>query len=65
MYFNETNETNIDDEFKGKKRKKFKKERESTEKKSFKFRLTPDTLLMCFYGFLLIIGIVLIIISLT
>ena len=65
MYFNETNDTNIDDELKGKKKKikKEKKEKVIGEKKEFKFRFTPDTLLMGFYALLLIVGIVLIVIS--
>ena len=71
MYFNETNDTNIDDEFNNGKRKRKKKVKDdmntntNTEKKEFKFRFTPDTLLMCFYGFLLIVGIVLIIICIN
>ena len=63
MYFNGNNNTNIDDEFGNTKKSIFKRDNNkgTTEKKNFHF--TQDTLLMCFYGFLLIIGIILIIIS--
>lgn len=63
MYFNGANDTNIDDELKGKKKKIKKEKKQNTEKKEFKFKFTPDTLLMGFYALLLIGGIVLIIIS--
>lgn len=63
MYFNGTNDTNIDDELKGKKKKIKKEKKQNTEKKEFKFKFTPDTLLMGFYALLLISGIVLIVIS--
>ena len=65
MYFNGTNDTNIDDEFGKKKKLKIKKApkepKEPGEKKKIHFN--QDTLLMCFYGLLLIVGIILIIIS--
>ncbi len=54
MYFNNANNTNIDNELKKTKTTRVKK----------KFYFTRDMLLMCFYALLLITGIVLIIISL-
>ncbi len=63
MYFNDTNDTNIDRELK--KGKKIKKERKNRESifKNFNFRFSPDILLICFYALLFIVGIVLIIVS--
>lgn len=66
MYFNESNDTNIDGEFKSEKKSLFKRKLKPVkngEKK--KKHITMDTLLMFFYGFLLIVGIVLIIISIN
>ena len=66
MYFNDTNNTNIDKELK--KGKSIKKRSKTNTKvfdmKVFKdFRFSPDVLLICFYATLLIAGIILIIIS--
>ena len=70
MYFNESNNTNIDKELKKDKKHKTQSKSEKKSKPSSErvklfenFRLSPDTLLMFFYGFLLIVGIILIIIS--
>ena len=66
MYFNESNNTNIDGEFKSEKKSIFKRKlkpvKDGEKKKKY---ITMDTLLMFFYGFLLIVGIVLIIISIN
>ena len=53
MYFNESNNTNIDREL--------KKEKAKAPKEKKKFYFTRDMLLMCFYALLLITGIVMII----
>ena len=67
MYFNETNNTNIDKELKKNKKigPRIEKVKEKKVSSGSKFRFSPDTLLMCFYGLLLIVGIILIIVSLT
>lgn len=78
MYFNGMNDTNIDDEFGKRKKTKEKKEtpeitevepekveeKPAREKKKIKLNLSEDSILTIFYGFLLIIGIVLIYVSL-
>ena len=75
MYFNGANNTNIDDEFGKKKKLRLKKnakessvtqvpQTSKTPKERKKIHFNQDTLLMCFYGLLLIVGIVLIIMSL-